>query len=148
MTRLDSQRPPGMQSAGDDSVDLVRWLQEVARRGGRTITQSPPELIPDSSESSEDVLRYLEQLTGRELRSREAIKVYLKELARDEIQRTRVATGNRIVREALLLGLLSVAYLHYYYWDVSLQIASLARIHVFVPVIEDRDLGRAGSRST
>jgi hypothetical protein len=133
-----------MESSGDDSVDLARWLQEVARGRTKIIMQPPRELIPDSSESSEDVLKYLEQLTGRELRSREAVDGYLKELAKDEIERTRVATGRRIVREALLLGLLSAAYLHYYYWDVSLQIASLHQVRIFVPVNEHRDLGRAG----
>jgi hypothetical protein len=136
-----------MESSGEDSVDVAHWLQDVARRRVGTVTQTPADSIQESSESSEDMLKYLEQLTGRELRSRQAIDGYLMELATDELEKTRAATGNRIVREALMVGLLSAAYPHYYYWDVSLQIASLAQLKVFVPVIEHRDLGRTGSKA-
>jgi hypothetical protein len=33
----------------------------------------------------------------------------------------------------LLVGLLALSCLHYYYWDVQLQIASLNTVKVFLP---------------
>ncbi len=39
-----------------------------------------------------------------------------------------------LLRQTMTLGALTIAYLHYYFWDVSLQIASLNSVTVFVPV--------------
>ena len=139
----DSWHTAGMESSGDDYLDVTRWLKDVASRRATIVTPARTAAIPNSPESSEDALRYLEDLTGHELRSREAIDRLLKDLAADEVTRVRAAAGARIIREALLLGLLLAAYLHYYYWDVSLQVASLSQVRVFVPVIEHRDLNRS-----
>jgi hypothetical protein len=40
-------------------------------------------------------------------------------------------TGQAL-KQAAFLGALAVAYLHYYFWDVQLQIASLNRVTVFI----------------
>jgi len=37
------------------------------------------------------------------------------------------------VRELALIGLLALSYLHFYYWDVQLQIAALNSARVFIP---------------
>ena len=85
-------------------------------------------------ESDESLIRYLEQLAGRKFLTREAIHNYLKELWADEARRSQAANRRRIVRETLLLVMLLGAGLNYYYWDVSLQIAQLRSVQVFVPV--------------
>ena len=124
-----------MVSEGDDSADLAHWLQDVARRGAHVADPSQAELARHPLGSNEDVLGYLEQRTGRQLRSREAVDSYFKDLAADDARRIRVANRRRIVRESLFLGLLLAAYLHYYYWDVSLQIATLEQPRFFAPAM-------------
>lgn len=42
------------------------------------------------------------------------------------------ADRRRMLRHTALLGGLAAAYLHYYYWDVHLQIAQLNRLTVFI----------------
>ena len=42
------------------------------------------------------------------------------------------ADRRRLLKQAALLGGLVVAYLHYYFWDVQLQIAQLNRVTVFI----------------
>jgi hypothetical protein len=37
-----------------------------------------------------------------------------------------------ILKQTALLAGLAVAYLHYYFWDVQLQIATLHRVSVFI----------------
>ncbi len=46
----------------------------------------------------------------------------------------RASLSPGFAKQALALGALVVAYLHYYFWDVHLQIASLNSVTVFVPV--------------
>jgi hypothetical protein len=93
-------------------------------------------------QSSEEILAHLEQVTGRKLRSCDAVDRYLKELARDEDRRERSAFRKRIFRETLLLGLALVAFFNYYYWDVSLQIASVPIVKIFVPLAKTAALTR------
>lgn len=38
----------------------------------------------------------------------------------------------RVLKQAALLGSLVAAYLHYYFWDVQLQIAQLSHVTVFI----------------
>ena len=75
---------------------------------------------------------------GRRFTSREDINDFLKQIQAEEVEKTRAATRQRIIRETLLLGCLLASFLQYYYWDVSLQIASLQKVHVFVPVSQDQ----------
>lgn len=46
------------------------------------------------------------------------------------------AHGTRplLLKQTALLAGLVVTYLHYYFWDVNLQIATLSSVRVFVPV--------------
>ena len=43
-----------------------------------------------------------------------------------------------MVREVSLLALLAISYLHYYYWEVQLQIAALQSVSVFIPAPDAR----------
>ena len=122
------------EQSGEDSENLSRWLQEVARK------RRPAASSPDTAShqrpkaSGDDLINYLEELTGRKLTSREDINDVFKQIQTEEAGKNRAATRQRIIRETLLLGCLLASYLHYYYWDVSLQIASLHETQVFVPV--------------
>ena len=84
--------------------------------------------------SPASLLRYLEGLAGRKFRSPADILSYLAEISGDAPKAHRVRERTRIARETVLIGLLALAGLQYYFWDVYLQIASLPSIHVFVPV--------------
>ena len=120
----------------DHPLDLASWLQAAARR--RVLAG------PDAAaESSDDVLAYLESLTGKKLRSRSAVDLLFKAFADDEAKRLRKAKVRAARRHTLLIALAVASFLHYYYWDVSLQIAALPEMKVFVPVHE-RDLGTKG----
>ena len=113
----------------EPSESLAAWLAEVGRRA------APAHILSRRApESSEDLVRYLEQLAGTELRSREAIRRYIAEVAVQDRNANPVYKRRRFVKEtALLVGLLA-AYIHYYFWDVNLQIARLPHTLIFVPV--------------
>jgi hypothetical protein len=110
----------------DTGRNLAQWLREIAR--GRPVVPAVP------AESGEGVLQYLEQKTGRKLRSRLAVDAYLQDLEAQESAAHRRGMRRGIVRGAILLALVAAAYLQYYYWDVKLEIASLPGVEVFVPV--------------
>ncbi len=110
-TKLD-----GMER--DPSEDLAEWLQEVGRR--RTAPKEPDEALRI----------HLEQLAGRNIRTREDITEYVSELsdkARD--QRTR----SQQLKNALLGGLLVIAVLQYYFIEVQLEIFAQPSLTVFAP---------------
>ena len=110
----------------DPSEDLAEWLQEVGRR-----RNGPKE--PD------EALRvHLEQLAGRNIRTREDITEYVNELAdngRDK--RTRA----RQLKNVLLGVLLLIATLQYYFIEVQLQILAQPALTVFAPSPELRPPG-------
>jgi hypothetical protein len=43
-----------------------------------------------------------------------------------------------MVREVALIVLLALSYLHFYYWEVQLEIAALNSVNVVVPAPEVR----------
>ena len=43
-------------------------------------------------------------------------------------------SSRALAKRAIAMSALAATYLHYYFWDVQLQIASLRRVIVFVPV--------------
>ena len=78
---------------------------------------------------AELLLRHVEQHAGQALRTRASIDAYFAASASD------APPPNRsLLREASLVLFLAVAMLQYYYVEVSLEIASLNRVTVFVPV--------------
>jgi|GEM_PF-2114983 len=87
---------------------------------------------PDALDAPEALLRHIEQHAGQPLRSRAAIDAYLATLT---APRGEARQGERsLLRESMLVLFLVVAVLQYYYIDVSLQIAALRNVTVFVPV--------------
>ena len=55
-------------------------------------------------------------------------------LARAGLTSQRSSPRPSFAKQALTLSALVATYLHYYFWDVQLQIASLNSVTVFVPV--------------
>ncbi len=110
---------------------LAQWLREA---GKRALRAAPDDGDGDVTFNSPGSLhRYLEELAGRRLGSRAEIFAFLNEVAGSRPLDHRVAERGRTLRELSLLGLLAMSYLHYYYWDVQLQIAALNSVRVFVP---------------
>ena len=102
--------------------------------GDRAERTSAAQHPSDGVDAAETLLQHLEQRAGRPLRSRPAIDAYFAEqaTAADAAR----PSGRSLLRETLLVLFLVAAALQYYYIDVSLEIASLNRITVFVPVYE------------
>ena len=73
-------------------------------------------------------------LLRHSLRNFAAKARYRELLARAGFTARRPAPRPSIVKQALALSALVATYLHYYFWDVHLQIASLNSVTVFVPV--------------
>ena len=105
-----------------ENTDLARWLEDSGRRRATRLSESP-----------EALLRYLEELTGAALGSREDIRQYLDKLKVKEAELRKAQEHKRTFREAVLLVLLGLALGHYYYWSLQLQIDSLQKIFYFVP---------------
>ena len=117
----------------DTSRELAAWLKDVGRRKWH------PSHFPATGErksdmqSSEDVIRYLEELTGRSIRSRDDVRRCFGELWARDRDAGRVYRRRQIVKEAAMLLCLVAAYIQYHFWDVNLQIARLPSTIVFVP---------------
>ena len=112
---------------------LAQWLKDAGRRAGLVA----PAAAADGDEtynSPASLHRYLEELAGRPLRSHAEVLNYLAEVAGGQPQGHYMNERRRMVRELALIGMLAVSYLHYYYWEVQLQIAGLSSARVFIPV--------------
>ncbi|MEJ2175438.1 MAG: hypothetical protein P8Y76_11180 [bacterium] len=83
-------------------------------------------------DTPESLVRHLEQHAGESLRTHAAIDAYLAALKNAGADGGRARSS--LLRETALVLFLVVAVLQYYYIDVSLEIASLNRVTVFVPV--------------
>lgn len=110
-------------TSGDEyDRELAQWLKESGRRQDSARGASPAEL-----------LGYLEELTGKSLRSREDVRLYLSAQKKGERERRRVDMAKRTVREAVLLLVLGVSVAQYLYVDLLLQAETLQRVIYFVP---------------
>lgn len=114
-----------MNEDNDDPYEgTARWLVEAAGRS------SPPQPLPATSDS---LLHFLEEQTGRSLRTREAIAQFVSELATHEEVQARSARRHQLIRDSALLAMLAVAVLQFYFADVYLQIGRLNKITTFLP---------------
>ena len=115
-----------------EGEQLEQWLKEAGQRTPRTARGTAND--SDVSFNSPAALdRCLEELAGGSLNSRTELLEFLREVAGSRPYEHRAAGRRRAARELLLVGLLALSCLHYYYWDVQLQIASLNSVKVFLP---------------
>ena len=92
---------------------LAKWLKEAGRRARKEAGAVAGSDQDDSFNSPASLHRYVEGLAGRPLQSHAEVLNYLREVA--------------------LVALLSLSYLHYYYWEVQVEIAKLNSVRIFVP---------------
>ncbi|MGH8735877.1 MAG: hypothetical protein ACREU5_00865 [Burkholderiales bacterium] len=101
-----------------------------------------------SIESSDQLLSYLEQRTGRNFRSRRAIDEYVARIAPSSSGAASIRR-DQSVRITAGMGVLALMFLFYYYMDVGLQISSL-HTAVLTPatITSPLDHGRGGGERT
>ncbi|SRR6266540_786790 len=86
-------------------------------------------------ESREELLKHLEDLTGRTFRTREDVRNFVvTTLAQEKEKQTRLARVWRAIKHTTLLLLAVLAFVQYYLMDTLLQMTSLRGLTVFVPV--------------
>jgi len=122
-----------MSDSGNGAGEqLAQWLKDAGRRAGLVAS---PVAAADSDEtynSPASLHRYLEELAGKPLRSHAEVLSYLAEVAGGQPQAHYMIERRRMVRELALIGLLAMSYLHFYYWEVQLEIAALNSARVFI----------------
>ena len=121
-TQDEVNRPRPVAVADEYSPELAHWLEESGRRHAK-----PPK------ESPEKLLKFLEELAGEKLESREDIARYFSKLKAREAEARDAGRKRRFVRQTILVVLLGIAIGQYYYWDVQAQIAASQRNYYFGP---------------
>lgn len=93
-----------------------------------------PNIDEEELAGREELLRLLEEASGRPLRSRAAVREYLDELEQRRAQESVVAQRWRAAK-ILTLGLLgALALLQYYFLDIMVQMVSVPQLTIFVRV--------------
>jgi choline dehydrogenase-like flavoprotein len=121
-----------------EGEQLAHWLAEAGRRSQPQARGPLPENGDDTYNSPASLHRYLEELAHRKLQTHAEVLAYLREVAGSQPEAQAARERRRMVREIALLVLLAISYLHYYYWDVQLQIAALKSVNTFIPSKEAR----------
>ena len=85
--------------------------------------------VASDGDTSDQLLSYLEQRSGRHLRSRRAIDAYVDATAADGAG---ASPGNRSLRLTAGMSVLALMFLFYYFMDVGLQISTI-RSNVLAP---------------
>jgi hypothetical protein len=127
------------------NADLVEWLTEAGRR---TVRLQPHRSDDDDgtwSDSPAHLFHYLEESAGRKLRSLAELASFLEELSGDSPRLYRLRERRRVIREGILLGVLALAWLQYYFWEVHTQIASLPCVQVFGVQSPDKSKQRSSN---
>lgn len=86
------------------------------------------------AESSEALVQYLEQASGRKLRTREDIRLLLDEITVRDPYADPMCRLWRSLKQGLWLTLLVIAYLQYYFIDVLIQIETIPEVRVNLPM--------------
>jgi len=113
--------------------ELADWLKEAGRRAQTRARDDAAAEQDDTYNSPASLHRYLEELAGRKLQTHAEVLEFLKEAAGSQPRGYREHERRRMVREVALIALLAVSYLHFYYWEVQLEIAALNSVNVIVP---------------
>lgn len=122
---------------GDGEV-LVQWLKEAGRRAQSKAQDAAAADGDDTYNSPASLHRYVEELAGRKLQTHAEVLEFLKEVAGSQPQGYREHERRRMVREVALIVTLALSYLHFYYWEVQLEIAALNSVNVVIPAQEAR----------
>ena len=85
-------------------------------------------------ESSESLIQYLEQASGRRLRTREEIRQFLLETSAKKPEAEKTTALWHTLKQGMWLALLVAAYLQFYLLDIMVEINSISEIRVNVPV--------------
>ena len=117
---------------------LAQWLKEAGRRAQSPSQDEAAAERDDTYNSPGSLHRYVEQLAGRKLQTHAQVLEFLKEVAGSQPQGYREHERRRMVREVALIALLALSYLHFYYWEVQLEIAALNSVNVVIPAPEAR----------
>ena len=127
----------GSDHQGNGEI-LAQWLKEAGRRA-QSKTQSENAADGDDTYNSPASLhRYIEELAGRKLQTHAQVLEFLKEVAGSQPRGYREHERRRMVREVALILLLAISYLHFYYWEVQLEIAALNSVKVVIPASDAR----------
>lgn len=122
-------------SGGNDSEGevLAQWLKEAGRRAQSPALSEAKASGDDTYNSPASLHRYVEELAGRKLQTHAEVLEFLKEVAGSQPQGYREHERRRMVREVALIVALALSYLHFYYWEVQLEIAALNSVRVVLP---------------
>lgn len=90
--------------------------------------------MPDPNAEAPDVLlKHLETLSGKSLRTREDVDRFVNELSLRKPEESPAARYWQLAKQATWLLLLLATFLEYYFVDIMLQIDSIPEIRVSVP---------------
>ena len=117
---------------------LAQWLKEAGRRAQSQAQGEAADDGDDTYNSPASLHRYVEELAGRKLQTHAEVLEFLKEVAGSQPRGYREHERRRMVREVALIVLLAISYLHFYYWEVQLEIAALNYVNVVIPAPEAR----------
>lgn len=120
---------------GDGEV-LAQWLKEAGRRAQSRVQNEAVTDGDDTYNSPASLHRYAEELAGRKLQTHAEVLEFLREVAGSQPQGYREHERRRMVREVALIVLLALSYLHFYYWQVQLEIAALNSVKVVIPAVK------------
>ena len=143
---MTDRKSVASEQDGRTDEDLVRWLIDAGRRPQLHSQPATRAENGTASESRLEALRYLEELAGKEFQSPEDVRLFVQEFSVRQLETERRGSRRRIARETLLLGLLAASFLHYYFWDVNLQIAALRSVTFVVPAPAKRVLQHSTHR--
>ena len=124
-------------SGGGGEV-LAQWLKEAGQRAQSKVQGEAAGDGDDTYNSPASLHRYVEELAGRKLQTHAEVLEFLKEVAGSQPRGYREHERRRMVREVALIVLLAISYLHFYYWEVQLEIAALNSVNVVIPAPEAR----------
>jgi hypothetical protein len=112
---------------------LAQWLKEAGQRARAATREAGAEPSDEHYNSPASLHRYVEELAGRKLQSHAEVLHFLREVAGSQPEAHAARERRRMVREIGLLVVLALSYLHYYYWEVQLEISKLNEVRTFIP---------------
>lgn len=121
---------------------LAQWLKEAGQRARAAAREAGAEPSDEHYNSPASLHRYVEELAGRKLQSHAEVLHFLREVAGSQPEAHAARERRRMVREIALLVVLAFSYLHYYYWEVQLEIAKLNEVRTFIPAKDARGAKR------